>query len=62
MTGDNGIWFVGGAGIGFFLSIFVLDKYYGALMKKAIEEIHKGYSQAIDLLKRQYEKDSSDNN
>jgi len=62
MTGDNGIWFVAGAGLGFFMSVFILDKYYSDLMKRVIDEIHKGYNQAIETLKLKYEKNNNDNN
>lgn len=48
-------------GIGFFLgtvcSIFVLDMVYKGLMKRALDEIGRQYSRALDIIKNRSKKD-----
>lgn len=55
------IFFIGmlvGAGGGFILSIFILDKFYKELMEKTIDEIHCNYKKCLKYLK---ERNYSDN-
>lgn len=40
---SNGLCFLVGFGIGFYLSMYILDRFYRTCMKDAIDEIHKGY-------------------
>ena len=51
-TFENGIFLVAGTGFGFFISVFVVDKYYKGLMKMTIDEIHKNYLEVIERLKK----------
>lgn len=48
-------------GLGFFLgtmfSIIVLDFIYKGIMKRTIDEIHRQYSRALELLENKYKRD-----
>ena len=61
MTLENCLWAVGGVGLGFLLSLAVLNNFYKSLMKKVIDEIHVHYSKALDMLKEEYETNKDTN-
>ena len=51
-------------GIGFFAgtlsSVLVLDMVYKGLMKRALDEIGRQYSRALDIMKKRFQKDEDD--
>ena len=40
-----------GAGIGFYLTIWILDRHYRTNMARVIDEIHDKYVEALERLK-----------
>ncbi len=51
-------------GIGFFAgtisSILVLDMVYKGIMKRALDEIGRQYSRALDIMKKRFQKEGKD--
>ena len=60
MNFSSSLLFLFGYGAGFFFTIWILGFHYDNLMKKAIDEIHKGYIKALkiqeDKIRKEYER------
>lgn len=40
--------FIAGFGIGFYFSVWMLDRFYRELMGRVIDEIHRNYKRALN--------------